>query len=315
MGPRLRLCAAAAATVAALAAAVQVSAMTLELPETAELTGEDSRAEDRVLFPTGPRSGRGGPGLVAEGRITRRAWVVPGAGLTPFQLIDPLAAQLGEMGFETRYECRDRACGGFDFRLALDLLDAPAMHVDLGDYRYWVGETQSPEGPEVVSLVTSRSGAGGHVHLTLVAPPTSAAALDTRTVGAAPRVEPASGVGARLESQGHAALDGLVFRPGSSELGDGPFAAIEELAAWLAADEARSVVLVGHSDNVGGLDDNITLSERRAASVAEMLVHDYAIAPNRISSRGVGYLAPIASNDTEEGRRLNRRVEAVVGAP
>lgn len=294
-----------------------LAAMTLELPETATLAGEDLRAVDRLLLPTGPRSGRGGPGQVAEGRVSRRVWVVPGAGLTPFQLLEPIAAQFEAMGFEPLFECRDRECGGFDFRLALDLLSAPAMHVDLGDFRYFVAKMNGGEGTETVSVVTSRSRAGGHIHLTYVSPPRATAELTTRTLGAAPQgaAPTDAGLAERLAGEGHAALDGLVFRPGSSELGDGPFAAIEALAAWLAGDAARTIVLVGHSDNVGSLDDNIRLSERRAASVADVLVRDFGVAPNRIAARGVGFLAPIATNATEEGRRLNRRVEAVAGAP
>lgn len=316
MGYRLRHGLAAVALAAGLGCA-GAGAMTLDLPMTATLTGEDVRAEDQVLMPTGPRSGRGGPGLIAEGRVTRRAWIVPGVGLTPFQLLDPLADQLEAMGFEERFQCRDRECGGFDLRLALDLLDAPAMHVDLGNFRYYLAEKPGDAGPEVVSIVTSRSAEGGHIHLTLIAPASAAPAFETQSTGVVPQGQgtPASDIAALLEGQGNAVLDGLEFRPGSSQLGDGPFPSVTALADWLSQDEARTVVLVGHSDNVGSLEDNIRLSERRAASVQELLVEGFGIAPGRLSARGVGYLAPIASNDTPEGRRLNRRVEAVVGAP
>jgi len=312
--PVERRVAARIVAVAVWLACAPASAMTLDLPATARLSGEDVRTADRLLVPIGPRSGSGGPGLVAEGRVTRRAWVVPGVGLTPFQLIAPLRDELVEMGFKTRYECRDRECGGFDFRLALDLLAAPAMHVDLGDFRYFAAEREGPEGAEIVSVVTSRSGGAGHIHLTLVTPSEAPDSFTARAsdAGSAPA---ATGLARGLEAQGHVVLEGLAYRPGSSALGEGPFAALSELADWLLAEATRSVVLVGHSDNVGGLEDNIRLSERRAEAVAEALVRDYGVPANRLSVRGVGYLAPIAPNATPEGRRLNRRVEAVVLSP
>jgi len=299
-------------------AGTPAGAVTLDLPAAATLAGEDVRAGDRLLVPVGPRTGSGGPGLVAEGRVTRRAWRLPGAGLTPFQLVAPLRDQLVALGFEPRYECRDRECGGFDFRLALDLLPAPAMHVDLGDFRYFAAERDGPEGAEVVSVVTSRSGGAGHVHVTLVTSPGAAEGAGLALADPAPARTPAPAAGdlaGLLETEGHAALEGLAFRPGSSALGEGPFAALSDLAGWLLDDPARAVVLVGHSDNVGGLEDNMRLSERRAEAVAEALVRDHGVPADRLSARGVGYLAPIAPNATPEGRRLNRRVEAVVVSP
>ena len=55
----------------------------------------------------------------------------------------------------------------------------------------------------------------------------------------------------------------------------------------------------------------MSLSQRRAAAVAAALVKTYGIAHGRLSSAGVGFLAPVGSNRTEEGRALNRRVELI----
>ena len=313
--PRKPMLHVAAALLAALFCCGPATALTLDLPASATETAQDARSEDSLLLPTGPRSGGGGEGFVAEGRVTRQAWLIPRGGVTPFQLLAPLKRQLEDQGFEVRYECRDRTCGGFDFRLALDLLGAPAMHVDLGDYRYLAATRETEAGVEAVSIVTSTSAGGGHIHLTRVAPADAADSFAARTGASDPTPEPDGSLAQRLDREGHVVLEGLTFRPGSSELGDGPFPALSELADWLTADADRTVVLVGHSDNIGGLEDNIRLSERRATSVAEMLVRAFGIPRGRISARGVGYLAPIAPNETEEGRRLNRRVEAVVGAP
>jgi outer membrane protein OmpA-like peptidoglycan-associated protein len=69
------------------------------------------------------------------------------------------------------------------------------------------------------------------------------------------------------------------------------------------------VDVVGHTDNVGGYDSNLDLSRARAAAVVSALVKEYDINPQRLRASGVGFLAPVASNSSEEGRAKNRRVE------
>ena len=73
--------------------------------------------------------------------------------------------------------------------------------------------------------------------------------------------------------------------------------------------EAKGVI-EGHTDNVGGYDYNMKLSERRAASVRNYLIEKFGIAPDRLSSKGYGYTKPVADNKTKAGRQKNRRMEA-----
>ncbi|WP_416137988.1 OmpA family protein [Halomonas sp. HK25] len=72
------------------------------------------------------------------------------------------------------------------------------------------------------------------------------------------------------------------------------------------------VVVVDHTDNQGGFDYNIELSQRRAAAVVEALAAEYGVARDRLKHWGVGFTAPAASNATDEGRARNRRVELVL---
>jgi OOP family OmpA-OmpF porin len=69
--------------------------------------------------------------------------------------------------------------------------------------------------------------------------------------------------------------------------------------------------VVGHTDSVGKIDYNMQLSNARAEAVVKTLITKYGVSQNRLDSYGVGPLAPVASNETEEGRALNRRVELV----
>jgi OOP family OmpA-OmpF porin len=84
------------------------------------------------------------------------------------------------------------------------------------------------------------------------------------------------------------------------------------LAAFLAENPARRVVLVGHTDAEGGRDSNIALSEARAEAVRRHLIDVLGVNPAQLDAAGIGYLAPRATNETAGGREANRRVEVVL---
>jgi outer membrane protein OmpA-like peptidoglycan-associated protein len=72
------------------------------------------------------------------------------------------------------------------------------------------------------------------------------------------------------------------------------------------------VEIGGHTDSKGSDEYNLKLSDARAASVVEYLVKTLGVDPARLTSRGYGEAKPVATNDTDEGRQLNRRVEFVI---
>ena len=84
------------------------------------------------------------------------------------------------------------------------------------------------------------------------------------------------------------------------------------VATFLKKYPDTTAVIEGHSDNVGTTEDNVRLSQRRADSVVAYLVDAHQIAASRLSAVGYGETRPIASNDTEEGKRQNRRIGAVI---
>lgn len=106
-------------------------------------------------------------------------------------------------------------------------------------------------------------------------------------------------------------LYGILFDFNKSDIKPQSKPALDEIARYLAADPARRLHVVGHTDGVGGFDFNIKLSQARADAVVAELVRSYGIAAGRLKGNGVGMLAPIASNATDEGRAQNRRVELV----
>lgn len=114
-----------------------------------------------------------------------------------------------------------------------------------------------------------------------------------------------------LADSGKIALYGIYFDTDKDSLRPDSEATLQEIAKLLAADRSLKVSVVGYTDNQGRPDYNLDLSRRRAAAVVRELTSKYDIAADRLSSFGCGFYAPVASNDTEDGKAKNRRVELV----
>lgn len=114
-----------------------------------------------------------------------------------------------------------------------------------------------------------------------------------------------------LRTTGHIAVQGIYFETGKSELKPESNPALSEVAKLLKADAGLKLYVVGHTDNVGALEGNLKLSQSRAQSVVQALTQAHGIDGARIKAYGTGPYAPVASNDGEEGRAKNRRVELV----
>ena len=82
------------------------------------------------------------------------------------------------------------------------------------------------------------------------------------------------------------------------------------LAYVLAANPNAKLVVNGHTDSTGAASYNMDLSQRRADSVRQYLIDNYQVAPDQVSAKGYGEEMPIADNNSADGRRANRRVEA-----
>jgi len=124
-------------------------------------------------------------------------------------------------------------------------------------------------------------------------------------------VADAAAMSGDLKSTGHVALYGIFFDTGKSEVKPESKPALEEIAKLLKQEPALKLKVVGHTDLVGTDESNLKLSQVRGEAVVQVLVTQYGIAPGRLKGHGVGPLAPVATNDTEEGRAKNRRVELV----
>ena len=113
-----------------------------------------------------------------------------------------------------------------------------------------------------------------------------------------------------LADTGRTIVHGIYFDTASATIKPESEPALAEMVKLLNGSPALKVYVVGHTDSVGSLESNLKLSSSRAASVVKALTAK-GIAASRLKSAGVGPYSPVASNDTDEGKAKNRRVELV----
>jgi outer membrane protein OmpA-like peptidoglycan-associated protein/predicted nucleic acid-binding Zn-ribbon protein len=108
-------------------------------------------------------------------------------------------------------------------------------------------------------------------------------------------------------------IDGSVFGSGSADLRPEAAPSLAIAAAFLRSQPAAGRVrIVGFTDSVGEDSSNLELSVRRAEAVRDYLVRTHGLTPERLIAGGMGEAEPVAGNDTEAGRRSNRRVEIYI---
>ncbi|MBA4155290.1 OmpA family protein [Flavobacterium sp.] len=114
-----------------------------------------------------------------------------------------------------------------------------------------------------------------------------------------------------IDRDGKIALYGILFDTDKSNIKPESKVALNEIKDYLNENPTIKIFIVGHTDNTGIFSNNTTLSKARATSIKNYLVSIGKIQAVRLSTDGVASLCPISTNDTEQGRKLNRRVEIV----
>ena len=115
----------------------------------------------------------------------------------------------------------------------------------------------------------------------------------------------------RLMADGRVSTQGVYFDTGSDAIRPESTGTLTEIGRMLQQHNDLRLRIEGHTDNVGDAQANMELSDRRAQSVMQYLVNQHGIAADRLEAVGMGEEAPVADNDTAEGRQNNRRVELV----
>lgn len=116
---------------------------------------------------------------------------------------------------------------------------------------------------------------------------------------------------APIEKEQAIRLNNIFFEFGKATLKEESYPELKRLIKLLNDNPSISIELSGHTDNVGSDADNLTLSQNRADAVVNYLTEN-GIKANRLTAKGYGETAPVSTNDTDEGRQLNRRVAFTV---
>ncbi|MCZ2498842.1 OmpA family protein [Xylophilus sp. Kf1] len=282
---------------------------------------------EQATFPTSMvvKDGAWADPVSVEGRVTKAVYTAP-IGKSPLEVFRNYEQALVNAGFQRRFSC-EAQCSPLYYAMRKNdayvsgmtwakgnlvtasgsrySLDAGTATSEQG--RFWYGTL--PRGGQQVHVLVYTSVANNET--------TNAAATYVQIVE--PKAMPtgqvkvdAQAMDKGLKADGKIALYGVFFDTGKADVKAESRDQLAEMARLLQSQPSMKVYIVGHTDNQGSLESNLTLSQQRAQAVANALVTSHRIDAKRIVGRGVASLAPIASNAAEEGRAKNRRVELVL---
>jgi OOP family OmpA-OmpF porin len=113
----------------------------------------------------------------------------------------------------------------------------------------------------------------------------------------------------KLMEEGTFSTTGILFNVNEATLQPASYGVIREIAAVLKANPSVRISITGHTDSDGADAANLSLSQKRAATVKDVLMNEFAIDAARMETGGKGESKPVADNKTKEGKAANRRVE------
>lgn len=274
-----------------------------------EIIRYEVKAFDDYVLVTEPTKGRARQGLELKGQVFRITYRNP-PNRTSLEVLENYRTALQGAGASEIFTCANRPCGGRDFNLALvDPQNYTRMGDNYDDQRYLAARLQAPGKDVYVALFITRSQSGAAADKDRIF--TQLHVIEVKSMDANMVVVDASRMADSIGKTGSVALYGILFDFNSAVIKPESKATLDEIASLLRKTPDLKLVVVGHTDNVGGMDSNMKLSQARAEAVRRALVEQYAIAAARLQAWGAGFMAPVASNRTDEGRAKNRRVELV----
>jgi outer membrane protein OmpA-like peptidoglycan-associated protein len=265
-----------------------------------------------------------------EGRRTRLVYINP-AGTSPLEVIRNYELELKKKGGVVLYQCAREECGGAPDRsssggggdMSLAMLLWPEENIK--DEAFSNGNCAQTSRINDQRFMTVELNGGSTfvaVHTFLVNDDLYCKAFNDLTVAVVEIIESlrmeekmvvvkAEEMADAIANQGSIALYGIFFAFNKADLQPESEATLVQMAKLMQADPQLKVLVVGHTDTVGGYQSNLDLSKRRAEAVVQALAATHGIARNRLQPVGVSFASPVASNATEEGRAKNRRVALV----
>ncbi len=266
-----------------------------------------------------------------EGQRIHLVYLMP-ENVSALQVVRNYQNELHGKNAKTLFECKGSECGGDASRssgggggeMSLSMFLWPeeaikdkdfsngkcAQTMRMSDQRYALMEL--PEGKAYVSVLAYTVKDGGNY----------CSAFNERTIAAVDVIErkameqkmvtiKAEEMAQAINTNGRVALYGLYFDTAKAEVKSESRDTLAQIAKLLGSTGQLKLLVVGHTDNVGGFASNMDLSKRRAESVVNALVNGYKVDRKRLTPVGVSFASPVATNQNEEGRAKNRRVELV----
>ncbi|MEM9314072.1 MAG: OmpA family protein [Pseudomonadota bacterium] len=253
-----------------------------------------------------------------EGRVTRTHYVYAGTDRSWTEIFLNYREALTDAGFELLAQGSSDSRGGPEVgsRQWLNVYLAANPPGTEGEVLAMASGTATQGGQG--SLVATYERAAGRVYVVVTVEQHAAdnvgTLIDVVELKAAQTglvaVDP-DAIGRDIDEQGRVVLHGLFFAFDSPELTPESRPALDAIATYLRERSDQSFYVVGHTDSRGTLEYNLRLSRQRADAVVDALLEDYGIGEDRLNGHGVGPLNPVFSNESENGRRANRRVELV----
>jgi OmpA-OmpF porin, OOP family len=279
---------------------------------------------DETWLITGPVSDLSGEATkgenwkLVEGKIVY-AYYRFNPGISALQIQREFEAKAKEEGFTIAFSCatekgdcftNGRSEPGVSLGL---LLDKPGNMPALDKNNMSIVRNYFQTGGARYTYLTREDGGINTVHVavSLADTPAKGVMAITKSIitGDAPSITGASSLASELKKNKSVSLNNLLFDVNSDILLPNSRDQIHEIAMMMREDPSIKLQIVGHTDSDGGRDYNLDLSKRRAASVVRALVEGFDMERSRLTSSGKGLGEPIASNDTEDGKAQNRRVE------
>lgn len=272
--------------------------------EIAYLPKSSVKEFDEVILPMGPyQNGKISKTERVEGKVSRLIYKNPRERST-LEIFRNYQQALAKASFQTLFTCSDRECG--------DASKGP-LNEAVTDFGSWcvASSIQCPEPMRYIVAKLSRPAGDVYAAVKVRTEDTYLVVVDVKPMQGGMVTIGAKEMAADISKSGHVSIYGIYFDTDKSVIKSESKQSIAEIAKLLSEQPSLRLHVVGHTDNVGVLGHNMTLSKQRAEAVVNALVTEHRVAASRLMANGVGPLAPVASNGAEEGRAKNRRVELV----
>ncbi|MBS3756859.1 MAG: OmpA family protein [Desulfobacterales bacterium] len=276
------------------------------------ISGYEHFNYDRLTFYTGKENGELQE-ITPEGEVTQILYFLP-TELSVLQVQRNYQMALKDAGFEIVYECfsdtDECPYSVFEGMLGDHYSGDHSKNVFVGkDQSYFLAKLPQDDGNMYVSAHTLLSEWADKDNQ----PVTLLQILEEKPMetGKVKVDIDAQAMADDIDEKGSVRVYGIHFDTDKATIKEKSESTLAEIAALLEQESDLRLLVVGHTDAVGEKEYNMDLSEKRAEAVEEFLVSEHGISENRLIPHGVGPLAPVSSNEDEDGRAQNRRVELV----